>query len=115
MSSKDLLILATTSGGIGIILSGAGIFLSQFAEMIPFEWMYEEISGFIKFGLLIVAIAVFIGFVHCMGIIGCNDIPLLLWFYCFAWMNEDIVITRGLLEKKRMTVPLNQGSKCAYH
>ena len=79
MRAEDLLILATTSGGIGIILSGVGVFLSQFAEMIPFEWMYEEISGFIKFGLLIVAIAVLLGFVFVWEICR-NDIPGVLRF-----------------------------------
>ena len=108
MSAKDLLILATTSGGIGIILSGAGIFLSQFADMIPFEWMYEEISGFIKFGALAHCDCCVFWLCRCMGIIGRDDILVVLWFYGFAWMNEDIVITRGLLEKKRMTVPLNR-------
>lgn len=107
MKSKDLLILATTSGGIGIILSGVGVFLSQFAEMIPYEWMYEEISGFIKFGLLIVAIAVFLGFVFVWGI---SVAMTFLAYYGFSVTleSEDIVITRGLLEKKRMTVPLKR-------
>lgn len=107
MSSKGLLVLATTSGGIGIILSGVGIFLSQFAEMIPFEWMYEEISGFIKFGLLIVAITVFLGFLLVWGL---SVAMTFLAYYGFnvSLEKEDIVITRGLLEKKRMTVPLNR-------
>lgn len=107
MTSKGLLILATTSGGIGIILSGVGIFLSQFAEMIPFGWMYEEISGFIKFGLLIVAITVFLGFLLVWGI---SVAMTFLAYYGFtvSLEKEDIVITRGLLEKKRMTVPLNR-------
>ncbi|WP_255457419.1 PH domain-containing protein [Sporosarcina sp. JAI121] len=107
MTSKGLLILATTSGGIGIILSGVGVFLSQFAEMIPFEWMYEEVSGFIKFGLLVVAIVVFLGFVFVWGI---SVAMTFLAYYGFSVSleSEDIVITRGLLEKKRMTVPLRR-------
>ena len=104
---KVFLILATTSGGIGIILSGVGIFLTQFAEMIPFEWMYERISALIQFGLLIVGLAVFLGFVLVWGI------SLHMTFLAYYGFNvslekEDIVITRGLLEKKRMTVPLNR-------
>ncbi len=107
MTSKDLIILATTSGGIGIILSGVGVFLSQFAEMIPFEWMYQEVSGFIKFGILIVAIAVFLGFIFVWGI---SVAMTFLAYYGFSVSleSEDIVITRGLLEKKRMTVPLKR-------
>ncbi|WP_318618068.1 PH domain-containing protein [Sporosarcina sp. YIM B06819] len=107
LSAKDLFILATTSGGIGVILSGAAIFLSQFSEMIPFEWMYEEVSGFIKYGLVIVAIVVFLGFVVVWGL---SVAMTFLSYYGFsvALEGQDIVIARGLLEKKRMTVPLNR-------
>ncbi len=107
MSTKDLLILATTSGGIGIILSGAAIFLSQFADLIPYEWMYEEVSGFIKYGLLVVAVVVFLGFVVVWGL---SVAMTVFSYYGFSVSldQRDIIITRGLLEKKRMTVPLNR-------
>lgn len=107
MSPKDLIILATTSGGIGIILSGAGVFLSQFAELIPFEWMYEEVSSFIRFGALLIALIVFLGFVLVWGL---SVAMTFLSYYGFAVSldERDIIITRGLLEKKRMTVPLNR-------
>ena len=107
MSAKDLVILATTSGGIGIILSGAGVFLSQFAELIPFEWMYEELSSFITFGALLIALAVFIGFVIVWGL---SVAMTFFSYYGFTVSldERDIIITRGLLEKKRMTVPLNR-------
>ena len=107
MSAKDLVILATTSGGIGIILSGAGVFLSQFAELIPFEWMYEELSSFITFGALLIALAVFLGFVIVWGL---SVAMTFFSYYGFTVSldEQDIIITRGLLEKKRMTVPLNR-------
>lgn len=94
LSAKDLLILATTSGGIGVILSGAAIFLSQFSEMIPFEWMYEEVSGFIKYGFMIVAIVVFLGFVAVWGL---SVAMTFFSYYSFsvALDGQDIVITRG--------------------
>ncbi|MFJ7934992.1 PH domain-containing protein [Sporosarcina sp. NPDC096371] len=107
LSVRDLLILATTSGGIGVILSGAAIFLSQFSEMIPYEWMYEEISGFIRYGILIVTIVVFLGFVLVWGL--SVAMTFLSYFnFSVSLEEQDIVITRGLLEKKRMTVPLNR-------
>ncbi len=107
LSVKDLLLLATTSGGIGVILSGAAIFLSQFSDMIPYQWMYEEVSGFIKYGLVIVAIVIFLGFVAVWGL---SVAMTFFQYYGFsvALDERDIVITRGLLEKKRMTVPLNR-------
>lgn len=107
MSMRDLLILATTSGGIGLIFSGALIFLVQFSGFIPYEEMYEGISGFVKFGALIVAIAIFSGFLVVWGI---SVAMTFLSYYSFSVTleKEDLVITRGLIEKKRATVPLNR-------
>jgi len=107
MSTRDLLILATTSGGIGLILSGVAIFMTQFANLIPFDLVYEEISGFIKSGLLIVAIVVFLGFFIVWGI---SVVMTYLAYYGYSVSldKEDIVIVRGLIEKKRATVPLKR-------
>lgn len=107
LSGKDLLILATTSGGIGLILSGAAIFVSQFADMLPLGLMYEEVSRFIKYGVLLVALVVFLGFLVVWGI---SVAMTFFAYYGFTVTldNDDIVITRGLIEKKRATVPLNR-------
>lgn len=107
MSTKELLILATTSGRVGFIFSGVAIFLSQFAELIPFEWMYNEFFSIIKFGLLIISIIVFIGlFIVWLVSVG---MAFLSYYQFTVLLDEaDLMITRGLLEKKRMTVPLNR-------
>ena len=84
MSKKDLLILATTSGGIGLILSGALIFLLQFSEFIPFETMYEGIGRICK-----------VWCVYCcyrgnswvssrLGIICCDDVSIVLQLFRYA-------------------------------
>lgn len=107
MSIKDLFILATTSGGVGLILSGAFIFLMQFGEILPYETVYGELAKFVKFGALIVALALFAGLVVVWGI---SVAMTFLSYYNFSVVleKEDIVITRGLIEKKRATVPLNR-------
>ncbi|MGR3766574.1 PH domain-containing protein [Rossellomorea sp. NS-SX7] len=107
MSAKDILVLALTSGGVGVILSGAAVFLSQFSEFIPYEMIFDEVMAFVKSGLLFIAIMSFI-------------ILLVAWIFSVGWtfvlygdfkirMSDDnIVITRGLLERKQVTVPLNR-------
>lgn len=107
MTTKDLLVLATTSGGVGVILSGAAIFLSQFGDLIPYEWMFDEISAFIKFGVLIVAISVFLGLLG-VWILSVGMTLLSHYNFTVEMGEEDIVITRGLLEKKKVTVPLKR-------
>ncbi len=107
MSGKDLLILATTSGGIGLIISGAAVFLSQFADVLPLDRIYEGLSVFIKSGLFLVAFIVFFVLLIIWGVsVGMT----FLAYYGFTVQiaDEDIVITRGLIEKKKVTVPLNR-------
>lgn len=107
MTTKDLLVLATTSGGIGLILSGAVVFLTQISDVLPMDAIYEEVSFFIKSGIFLIALAVFFIFLIVWGIsVGMT----FLSYYSFTVqvIDKDLVITRGLLEKKRVTVPLNR-------
>ncbi|ARD48019.1 PH domain-containing protein [Sporosarcina sp. P33] len=107
MTTGDLLMLATTSGGIGVILSGAFVFLSQIEELIPFEWLFGELESFIRFGVLVITIMVLLGFAVVWLL---SVVMTFLANYDFKVMREkdDLVITRGLLERKRVTVPLKR-------
>lgn len=107
MSPKDLIILATTSSGIGVVVFGVFAALSQFAEFIPFDWIYDEFAELIEYGVAIVAFLLF------FGLLGAWIISVaisLLNYYDFTVTeeNERLIITRGLLEKKRITIPLNR-------
>ena len=107
MSPKDLIILATTSGGVGVVILGVFAAISQFAEYIPFEWIYDEFSHLAKYSIALIAALVFI------GVLGAWIISValtLLNYFDFTVIKENdrLVITRGLLEKKRITIPLNR-------
>jgi putative membrane protein len=107
LSSKDIWVLATTSGGVGVIISGVFVFLSQFNEFIPYEAVYDELAVFVKSGVFVVSVMAFLGL-------------LVAWLLSIAWtfiiygdfrikiVDDHIVMTRGLLEKKQVTVPLNR-------
>lgn len=107
MSAKDLVILATTSNSIGVVLAGVAAVLSQFSEFIPYDRIYEEVSSFIKFGVVIVSLTVFVAFFFAWLISVCITF---INYYDFTVVEENdrLIITRGLLEKKRITIPLNR-------
>lgn len=107
MSPKDLMILATTSSGIGVVVFGVFAVLSQFAEYLPYEWIYDEFNHLIQYGIALVASLIF------FGLLGAWIISVaitLLNYYDFTVTEENnrLIITRGLLEKKRITIPLNR-------
>ncbi|MCA1061540.1 PH domain-containing protein [Rossellomorea aquimaris] len=107
LGSKDIWVLAATSGGVGVIISGVALFLSQMNELIPYEAVYEEVAVFVQNGVFVVAMTVFLGLI-------------LAWVLSIIWtfiiygdfkikiVDDHIVMTRGLLEKKQVTVPLNR-------
>ena len=89
------------------LLTMVFVFLSQFNEFIPYEAVYDELAVFVKSGVFVVSVLAFLGL-------------LIAWLLSIAWtfiiygdfrikiVDDHIVITRGLLEKKQVTVPLNR-------
>ncbi|EDL63249.1 PH domain-containing protein [Bacillus sp. SG-1] len=107
MDFKQLLLMATTSGGAGVVISGVLIFLSQFDELIPYERVFNELEQFVRSGVVLVSMVVIIGLLIAWiaAIIG----TLLVYAeFTVRKQGDDLIITRGLLEKKQVTVPLNR-------
>ena len=104
---SQLLLLASTSGGVGVVISAIIAFAFQFDELIPYEKVFSELKGFISNGLVFVSTMVFL-------------ILLIAWFisvigtmikyadFTIKKVEDDLIISRGLLEKRQLTIPLNR-------
>ena len=110
MSALEQITLATTSGGIGVIIFGVLTALSQFAqyaENLPVDWFLDKFSYFVDHVSVLITSLILIGL-------------MIAWLLSVVWTminyfdfkvileQERIVITHGLLEKKRTTIPLNR-------
>lgn len=107
MTTKNLLILATTSSGIGVIFSAVAAIMSQLSDIIPYELIFNELKDFMKIGILIVSLIVFV-------------VLLISWLISvvITYLNhanfmveregDRLFISKGLLEKKRVAVPLSR-------
>lgn len=107
ISPKELLLLASTSGGVGVVLSAVIAFILQFEEFIPYEKVFSGLEEFISSGVLVVSFLVFIGFLIAWvaALIG----TMLKYAGFTVKKNEDdFIITRGLLEKRQLTIPLHR-------
>ncbi|WP_338752866.1 PH domain-containing protein [Bacillus sp. FJAT-52991] len=104
---SELLLLAATSGGVGVVISAVVAFLSQFDELIPYEKIFEEASRFIEYGVVFVSIVVCIVLFIAWII---SVVLTLLKYHDFTLeMNDEhIVIQRGLLEKRQITIPFSR-------
>lgn len=107
MTTKSILLHATTSGAIGVVLSGVAAVVSQFSELIPYEKVFNELAAFARIGVVLVVLVVF---VLCIIAWLVSVLITVFNYYDFTVIKEQekLIITRGLLEKKRVTIPLNR-------
>jgi putative membrane protein len=107
ISSSELLLLSLTSGGAGVVVSAVMAFLSQLDNFIPYKKLFGRFEHWAESSIITVAVLVFIGL-------------LLAWLIAFArtmlkYANftlvkseNELIISQGLLEKRRITVPIKR-------
>ena len=107
MPNNDLLVLATTSNSIGVVLAGVAAVLGQFSEYIPYDLVFEELRVFVQFGVILIILVIIVGLLLAWLL---SIAITFLSYYDFSVMKESekIIVTRGLLEKKKVTIPLNR-------
>lgn len=107
MATKDLLILATTSNSIGVVITGILAVYSQFSEYIPYDLLFDELQSLIKNGIIFITFLLFIAFFISWII---SVFITFFKYYDFKVLeqNEHLIITHGLIEKKKITIPLNR-------
>lgn len=107
MSNKDLLLLATTSNGIMIVLGGIGAVFSQVSEYIPYEKISEQFASLFEFGVLFIVFMIMIGLIIAW-VISVGMTYLAYYSFKVSYDNEQVEITRGLINKKKMVIPVSK-------
>lgn len=107
MSVSELLMLSTTSGGVGVVISAVFAFVFQFEEFIPYEQIFDEVEHFVQSGVVFVSVVVFLGFLLAW-MLALFGTMLKYANFTVRKVDNDLVITRGLLEKRQFTIPLNR-------
>ncbi|MEK5186652.1 PH domain-containing protein [Solibacillus sp. FSL W7-1324] len=107
MKVPELLLLATTSSGVGVVIAGVFAVLSQFAEFIPFDLIYDELAFLVEYGyivvMILIALALMLAWTISVGLTFLN-----YYNFTVSKQHDRLIITRGLIEKKRVTIPLNR-------
>ncbi|MFO7800650.1 MAG: PH domain-containing protein, partial [Rhodohalobacter sp.] len=109
LPSKELLIAASTSGSFGIALSILATVFSQVEPLISeselFEYVFEVLPSQTDFVFFVTVIMIFVIFAWLLSFFS-----TLFSYGNFSLMVKDkeMVITRGIFEKKRVTVPYNR-------
>ncbi len=104
---KRLLLAATTSGGIGVFLSLFAVFGSQVNQIIPDGFFTNVYNWAVHLSIVILLVLVLL---VCVGIwlMAIAGTLLRYSYFTIRKYENELFITRGLLEKKQVTVPLNR-------
>lgn len=106
---KELLIAASTSGSFGIALSLIATVFSQVEPLISESEMYEFLIGLIPSDADIVVILATIGaFVIFAWLISFFSTLFKYGNFQLDVKDDEIVVSRGIFEKKRITIPFNR-------
>lgn len=103
----ELFLQASTSGGAGVVISAVFAFVFQFEEIIPYEKVFAGVEGFIANGMIFVSILVFFVFLVAW-LIALVGSMLKYAGFTLLKSEKELIISRGLLEKRQMTIPLNR-------
>ncbi len=107
LSTKALFIVASTSGGFGVLFSFIAAVFSQIDQFLPerfYENMFQAlISSSIAFLSIVVFLIALIAWMVSM-------LSTLIRFGGFTVkkQRDELIIERGLLEKRQVTVPINK-------
>lgn len=107
MTPAQLILLASTSGGAGVVISGAIAFILQFDELIPYDFLVKEFQGLIANGILFISTVIFVVLLLAW-VVAVIGTMLKYADYTVKKVEDDLIISRGLLEKRQLTVPLNR-------
>lgn len=107
MSFRQLLLMAATSGGVGVVFTGALILYSQIGELINIEGIYGEVERLVASGIILLIIFG-ISVLLVAYLIATISILLKYAFFTIKKSGNDLMITRGLLERRSLTIPIGR-------
>lgn len=105
MGIPELLLAATTSSGIGVIISGCLAIYTQIDEILPLDGFIKRFSFLSHASVEIYAILIFMA-VLIAWILSVGVTALQYANFNAKRKGKDIIITRGLIERHQMTIPL---------
>jgi putative membrane protein len=106
MSFWEVFQVAVTSGGALSVIAAIFLFISQFDELIPYERLYKDAQTMLfAHGFFYMIMAVLLIFIAAYMISIIQNM-LRYAFFTVEKIDENIVISRGLLERRKVTTPV---------
>ncbi|WP_010529403.1 PH domain-containing protein [Lentibacillus jeotgali] len=107
ISFKRLFIAGTTSGSIGVILALGAAGFSELEQFIPESFFDETLEWVIGLGIIILIVMAFFALLL-FWLLGIAGTMIKYGKFTITKNENELFITRGLLEKKQSTIPLKR-------
>ncbi|WP_163971720.1 PH domain-containing protein [Oceanobacillus halotolerans] len=104
---KRLFIAGSTSGSIGILLAIFVVFFSELEQFIPESFYDQTINWMIGLSILFL-IGLIVSLLLVLWLLGIAGTMIKYGNFTITRNNDELFITRGLLEKKQITIPLKR-------
>jgi len=104
---KNIFLMAITNGGAIGVITAVIAFISQFDDLIPYEKIYTEAQLFMASSILLfIVLSLFvILFAYLIAIV---QTMLKYYDYKVEKTEKNLIISHGLLEKRKITVPIHR-------
>lgn len=107
ISFSRLLLAGITSGGLGIIIGFIVVGLSEFDELIP-EMVYNYTYEWLVTASIIFIVLIILGVLAIIWLLSILWTLLRYGKFTIRRTEDELFITRGLLERKQLTIPLHR-------
>lgn len=107
ISTKELILLATTSSSMGILFSALAAVGSQFNDFIPYERIYGEVQNIVRFGVVFIILLV-LGMILLSWAVAILISYFVNYGFKLEKTAEQLFLSKGLIEKKRTTLQMNR-------
>jgi len=107
ITTGRLFIAGTTSGSLGVLLAISAFFFSEIEQLVPENFVDETVRWIIGLSIMLLA-GLIILFLLLLWILGIAGTMIKYGNFTITKQDDELFITRGLLEKKQMTIPLDR-------
>lgn len=107
LQTKQLILMAVTSGGVFGTLLIVLAFMQQFREVIPTDWMEAQAEELWKMGIIVLIVLIVLILLVLWGI---SIVTTLFKYFQFKLMKypNSLVVEKGLLERNHTTISLGR-------
>ncbi|WP_099156478.1 PH domain-containing protein [Virgibacillus ndiopensis] len=107
LALKQLFLAGTTSGSVGIIFAIIALFFSEMEQFIPDDFYDSTYQMIIKLSITVI-IVLAVAILLLIWLLGIAGTMIKYGNFTITRNNGELFITRGLLEKKQLTIPLKR-------